>query len=246
MALPPAAKVRRMASVISLWETTLHDKLNIVVSGVVPYQEAWDEQKRLYKARLAEEIPDTLLLLQHPPTVTLGRGADRNNVLQGADALAKMGVAMVESDRGGDVTYHGPGQLVGYPILNLSRPPHRQDLHMYLRSLEETLIRSVARFGVAANRFQGHTGVWIEHPVRGPEKVAAIGVRVSHWITGHGFALNIAPEMAHFDLIVPCGIRSHGVTSLSAAIGRKIAVEELLQPVIASFCEVFQLQAQTS
>jgi lipoyl(octanoyl) transferase len=210
--------------------------------GRIEYREAWELQDRLAKQRLADSIPDTLLLLEHPPTLTLGRGADAANILAGADRLARMGVAVVETNRGGDVTYHGPGQLVGYPILNLSRPPHRPDLHLYLRNLEEVLIRTLAAFGVESGRFPGYTGVWTGMGSPQARKVAAIGIRTSRWITQHGFALNVCTDLSHFDLIVPCGIRDYDVTSLQLLLEREIAVAEPIAPLVESFESVFKLQ----
>src|SRR5207237_291759 len=150
-------------------------------------------------------------------------------------------IEVVETDRGGDVTYHGPGQLVGYPILNLRAEPHQPDLHRYLRNLEETLIRTVAEFGIAADRFPGYTGVWIGRDTASPEKIAAIGVKASHWITQHGFALNVNPDLSHFDRIIPCGIHEYGVTSLSHLLGRTITVEEVIEPLLSAFADVFGL-----
>jgi lipoyl(octanoyl) transferase len=148
---------------------------------------------------------------------------------------------VIESDRGGDITYHGPGQLVGYPIFNLQAPPHSPDLHAYLRKIEEGLIRALEAFGVTAGRFPGYTGVWVGLDSPHPEKVAAIGIRASRWVTMHGFALNVAPNLAHFDLIVPCGIQDYGVTSLSRLLGREVRVEEVRPPIVAAFSEVFRL-----
>lgn len=209
--------------------------------GRVEYREAWDLQDRLAAQRLAGEIPDTLLLLEHPPTLTLGRGADAANIVADSDRLERMGIAVVETNRGGDVTYHGPGQLVGYPILNLNEYPHKPDLHRYLRQLEETLIVTLAEYGVTAGRFPGYTGVWTGLDGPCAEKVAAIGIRTSRWITQHGFALNVCTDLSHFDLIVPCGIRDYGVTSLTKLIERDISVTEPISSVIASFEQVFQL-----
>ncbi|HZT41336.1 MAG TPA: lipoyl(octanoyl) transferase LipB [Chthonomonadaceae bacterium] len=211
----------------------------VVWRGQMDYQEAWDLQRTLAAQRLAGEIPDTLLLLEHPPTITIGRSGKDVHIMAAPEALERQGIALVESDRGGDVTYHGPGQLVGYPILNLQAAPHRPDLHAYLRALEETLIRALAAFGITAGRFPGYTGVWTGMETPHPEKVAAIGVRVSRWITSHGFALNICPDLAHFDLIVPCGIRDYRVTSLSRLLDREVSVAEVLPVVQSAFAEVF-------
>ena len=209
-------------------------ELQIRRLGVVPYAEALDLQKRLVEERRAGSIPDQLLLLQHPPVITLGVKArnDRSHVLATPADLEEEGVEIFETGRGGDVTYHGPGQLVGYPILDLR--PDRCDVHKYVRDLEEALIRTAAAFGVATDRIQGLTGVWA-----GKHKLAAIGVRISRWITSHGFAFNIGTNLSHFDLIVPCGIADKGVTSLEVLLGRAVAIDEVEEAAIASFAAVF-------
>jgi lipoyl(octanoyl) transferase len=211
--------------------------------GCVPYAEGVALQQRLVEERRRGEIPDTLLLLEHPHVITLGVRVhhDRSHVVTPPAELARRGVEVHESGRGGDVTYHGPGQLVGYPIFDLS--PDRRDLHRYVRDIEEALIQGVARFGVTAGRIPGLTGVWV-----GDDKVAAIGVRISRWITSHGFALNVCTDLDYFGLIVPCGITDHGVTSLSRLLGRRIAVDEVELPIIEGFTDVFGLTvaAETS
>jgi len=211
--------------------------------GCVPYAEGVALQQRLVEERRRGEIPDTLLLLEHPHVITLGVRVhhDRSHVVTPPAELARRGVEVHESGRGGDVTYHGPGQLVGYPIFDLN--PDRRDLHRYVRDIEEALIQAVARFGVTAGRIPGLTGVWV-----GDDKVAAIGVRVSRWITSHGFALNVCTDLDYFGLIVPCGIADHGVTSLSRLLGRPTAVDEVELPVIEGFTDVFGLTvaAETS
>jgi lipoate-protein ligase B len=209
--------------------------------GQRDYQEVWDLQRELAAQRLAGAIPDTLLLLEHPPTLTFGRAADRAHLLASPDTLAREDVAVIESDRGGDITYHGPGQLVGYPIVNLQDAPHTPDLHAYLRNLEETLIRALAAFGIAADRFPGYTGVWVGRDTPHPEKIAAIGVRASRWITMHGFALNVNPDLMHFDFIVPCGIADYGVTSLARLLRREVSVAETIPIIASAFAEVFGL-----
>ena len=177
--------------------------------GMVPYAEALTLQRELVEARRADAVPDVLLLVEHPPVLTLGVRGDggRSHVLATPEALASQGIEVFETGRGGDITYHGPGQIVGYPIINLK--PDRCDVHRYMRDLEEVLIRVAADYGILAKRIEGLTGVWV-----GEEKLAAIGVRISRWITSHGFALNHTTNLSHFDLIVPCGIADRGVTSL--------------------------------
>ena len=186
--------------------------------GLVPYGEALEFQRTLVEARKADRIPDQLLLLQHPPVITLGAKVrnDRSHVLATDEALDEAGVSLFEAGRGGDVTYHGPGQLVGYPILDLR--PDRCDVHRYVRDLEEVMIAIAAGFGVRAERVPGLTGAWV-----GRNKLAAIGVRISRWITSHGFALNVSTDLAHFGLIVPCGIADRGVTSLGELARRGAA-----------------------
>jgi lipoyl(octanoyl) transferase len=217
---------------------------SVVWLGRRDYRDVWKGQQELAAQRLAGAIPDTLLLLEHPPTLTLGRAADPAHVLVGPEKLTQEGVTLVESDRGGDVTYHGPGQLVGYPILNLQAPPHSPDLHAYLRNIEETLLGALATFGLTAGRFPGYTGVWVGLDTPHPEKIAAIGIRASRWITMHGFALNVCPNLAHFDLIVPCGIPDYGVTSLTRLLNREVSVAEVIPPVVCAFGEVFGLDCK--
>ena len=210
-------------------------ELHVRRLGVVPYAEALDLQKRLVEERRSGNIPDQLLLLQHPPVITLGVKArhDRSHVLASPADLEEEGVEIFETGRGGDVTYHGPGQLVGYPILDLR--PDRCDVHRYVRDLEEALIQAAAAFGVATERIQGLTGVWA-----GKNKLAAIGVRISRWITSHGFAFNVGTNLGHFDLIVPCGIADKGVTSLEVLLSRPIQMDEIESSVVTSFAAVFE------
>ena len=199
--------------------------------GVTPFLEAWALQKELVAARKAGLIPDILLLLEHPHVITLGRNACREHIL-----AVPPEVEVLETNRGGDVTYHGPGQLVGYPILDLAGLGKR-DVAWYMRSLEEVLIGALAEFGIAGVRIPGLTGVWV-----GPDKIAALGVHLSRWVTCHGFALNVNPDLAYFNCIVPCGIRNHGVTSMERLLGRRVEVAAVKQSVLRSFERVF-LQA---
>jgi lipoyl(octanoyl) transferase len=203
--------------------------------GRVPYDEAVALQQQIVQERGAGQVPDTLLLLEHPHVVTLGVKARSGtaNIVATPDALAARGVSVHGTGRGGDVTYHGPGQLVGYPILDLK--PDRCDVHQYVRDLEEVLIRTAATFGVAAARMQGLTGVWV-----GTEKLAAIGVRISRWITSHGFAFNVHTDLSYFGLIVPCGIRDRGVTSLARILNRPVGLDEVGAVLAGHFCEVFE------
>lgn len=202
--------------------------------GVVSYAEGLEIQKALVAQRKAGEIPDQLLLLEHPPVITLGvkTRSDRSHIIASADLLDAQGVEVFETGRGGDVTYHGPGQLVGYPIIDLK--PDRCDVHQYVRDLEEVMIRMAAAFGVEAGRIPGLTGAWV-----GNDKLAAIGVRIARWVTSHGFAFNVSTSLAHFDFIVPCGITDKGVTSLEKLIGRPVSMAEVEDSAIDSFRQVF-------
>ena len=201
--------------------------------GSVPYGEALDLQKALVEERRAGCVPDLLLLLQHPPVITLGvRRDSRSHVIASDGQLAMHGIEVHEAGRGGDVTYHGPGQIVGYPILDLR--PDRCDVHRYVRDLEEVMIRVCADYGIAAHRVDGLSGAWV-----GTEKIGAIGVRISRWITSHGFAFNVSTKLDHFKLIVPCGISDRGVTSLEKATGQSIPLPEVEAALVRRFAEVF-------
>jgi lipoyl(octanoyl) transferase len=203
--------------------------------GTVPYTEALKLQRELVEERRANRVPDLLLLLQHPPVITLGVKGDggRTNVLVTDERLAELGVEISETGRGGDVTYHGPGQIVGYPILDLK--PDRCDVHRYVRDLEEVMIRVCADYGVTAGRIKGLTGTWV-----GNEKIGAVGVRISRWITSHGFAFNVNTNLQEFGLIVPCGIADHGVTSLERVTGRAVSLADAEDRVVNHFVAVFE------
>jgi lipoyl(octanoyl) transferase len=200
--------------------------------GLVPYADGLELQRRLVEERKADQIPDTLLLLQHPHVVTIGVKKDgRQHILASPDRLASLGVDVFETGRGGDVTYHGPGQLVGYPILDLN--PDRRDVHKYVRDLEEVMIRVCADYGLTAGRVKGFSGAWI-----GDEKIGAIGVRISRWITSHGFAFNVTTDVDFFNLIVPCGIADKGVTSLASKLDRAVDMTEVEDRFVAHFTAV--------
>lgn len=208
-------------------------ELDVRWLGTVPYGDGLQLQNDLVVRRRAGDIPDTLLLLEHPHVITLGTSAHRENILIDEQQGALLGIEIFDSGRGGDVTYHGPGQLVGYPILDLK--PDRCDLHRYVRDLEEVLIRALATFGIAAGRKEGLTGAWV-----GDEKIAAIGVRVSSgWITSHGFALNVATNLAFFGSIVPCGITQYGVTSMARLLDTLPEMSSVCTAVVRGFDEVF-------
>jgi lipoyl(octanoyl) transferase len=200
----------------------------------MPYAEALALQRELVEDRRAGRIPDTLLFVEHPHVLTLGVRGDggRSHILASADALAARGVEVHETGRGGDITYHGPGQIVGYPIVDLK--PDRCDVHRYVRDLEEVLIRAVAEYGVTAHRVEGLTGAWV-----GQDKLAAIGVRIARWITSHGFALNVNTDLDYFSLIVPCGIADRGVTSLSRLLGRTVELGEVEDRIASHFAKLF-------
>jgi lipoyl(octanoyl) transferase len=210
------------------------DDLEIRRLGIVEYQAALDLQNTLVEERKQGRIPDQLLLLEHPSVITLGAKTrhNRSNVLETPEGLAAKGIALFETGRGGDVTFHGPGQLVGYPILDLK--PDRCDVHRYVRDLEEVLINSAAEFGVGATRIPGLTGIWV-----GDDKLAAIGVRISRWVTSHGFALNVSTDLSQFGLIVPCGITDKGVTSIQRLLGRPVSMDEVADAVSRQFSRVF-------
>jgi lipoyl(octanoyl) transferase len=214
--------------------------------GRVAYDEALALQRTLVEERRAGQIDDTLLLLEHPHVLTLGvrRGGGRANILASPARLAEMGVEVFEAGRGGDVTYHGPGQLVGYPIIDLR--PDRQDVHRYVRDIEEVMIRTCADFRISAERVPGFSGAWVQHPERGAEKVAAIGVRIARWITSHGFALNVNSDLECFRLIVPCGSADRGVTSLQALTGKTIEMRSVEDAVVEHFSAVFGRRAKLS
>jgi lipoyl(octanoyl) transferase len=203
--------------------------------GIVPYREALALQRTLVEERRSNRVPDTLLLLQHPPVITLGVRGDggRSHIVASPDRLTELGVEVSETGRGGDVTYHGPGQIVGYPVVDLR--PDRCDVHRYVRDLEEVMIRTCADYGVNAARIAGLTGAWV-----GSEKIGAIGVRISRWITSHGFAFNVSTDLDYFDLIVPCGISKLGVTSLGRLLNREVANAAVEDSLIQHFASVFQ------
>ena len=221
-------------------QTVARRVLQVRRLGTVSYPEALAMQRALVEDRRAERVGDLLLLLQHPAVITLGVKGDggRSHVVATPERLAEMGVAVEETGRGGDVTYHGPGQIVGYPIVDLR--PDRQDVHRYVRDLEEVMIRTCADYGLEAGRIKGLTGAWLRTDNAGADKIGAIGVRISRWITSHGFAFNVSTELDHFRLIVPCGIADRGVTSLEKETGRPISLAEVEDRIAGHFAEVFE------
>jgi lipoyl(octanoyl) transferase len=212
--------------------------LHLEQLGLVDYAAALELQRERVAQRKAGTIPDTLLLLEHPHVYTLGRNARQENMLVSAEWLASRGAQVFHTDRGGDVTYHGPGQLVGYPILDLTQ--HRRDISWYMRSLEEVFIRTAQDYGIEAGRSEGAAGVWV-----GNDKLAAMGVHLSRWVTSHGFALNVNTDLRYFEWIVPCGLQGKGVTSLAKLLGRAVDMEEVAARVVEHFGAVFGLEVRT-
>ena len=217
----------------------------IVDVGLIGYAQAWELQKRLVAARKTGAIEDVLLLCEHPHVITLGRNGKREHLLASEQVLRQKGVEFHASDRGGDITYHGPGQLVGYPILNLGAI--RKDVVWYVRMLEEVMIRVCADFGLAARREPGKTGVWVDQDAhREAEKIGAIGVHISRWVTSHGFAFNVSTDLRFFDLIVPCGIAGRAATSLEKVFGRGVERKEVAPNLTRHFGEVFGLEMRAA
>jgi lipoate-protein ligase B len=212
-------------------------QLLVVHIGRTKYADAWELQKKIFSARLERRIGDVLLLTEHDPVFTLGKGADENHLLANDDELSEKKIDMFWIDRGGDVTFHGPGQIVGYPIIDLGQ--HYQDIHRYLRDLEEMIIRTLREYGIDGGREKEFTGVWVKN-----EKIAALGVKVSKWITMHGFALNVATDLSFFDRIIPCGIFHKGVTSLQNVLGRSADLSVVRQQLVHHFSEIFSMEVK--
>ena len=204
-------------------------KIDILNLGVKPYKEVWDLQKELVEKRRNSQINDTLILVEHEPVYTLGKNADENHILQ----HSPQDVKTYHIERGGDVTFHGPGQLVGYPILDLHN--YKKSISWYMRSLEQLIIDTLAEYGITAERKVGLTGVWV-----GDEKIAALGVRVTRWVTMHGFALNVTPDLIYYSSIIPCGIFEYGVTSMAKLLTDEVAVDSVKQVLIEKFMNQFQ------
>ena len=207
--------------------------------GRVGYEDALRLQEEKVAQRKADAVPDTLLLLEHPHVYTLGRNAKREHLLVTAERLAELGAQLFHTDRGGDITYHGPGQLVGYPIFDLTK--HRRDISWFMRSLEEVFIGVARDCGIEAHRLAGAPGVWV-----GNDKLVAMGVHLSRWVTSHGFAFNVSTDLRYFDWIIPCGLRDKGVTSLERVLGRTVPTNEVVGRVVDHFGRVFGLEMQTT
>jgi len=227
---------------------------SIVDLGLIPYAEAWELQKRLVAARKADAIEDVLLFCEHPHVITVGRSGNRANLLASENVLCQKGVEFFDTTRGGDITYHGPGQIVGYPIFNLGAI--RRDVVWYVRTLEEVMIRASADLGINARREAGKTGIWVDPQERSStpgaqrkeetaEKLAAIGIHISRWVTSHGFAYNVATDLRYFEMIVPCGIADRKATSLEKLLGRRVLLEEIRPLLAKHVCEVFGLTIRT-
>jgi lipoate-protein ligase B len=233
---------------------------SIVDLGLMAYAAAWELQERVVAARKAGAIEDVLLFCEHPHVITLGRSGNRANLLASESILRQKGVEFFETSRGGDITYHGPGQIVGYPILNLGAI--RRDVVWYVRTLEEAMISATADLGIAARREPGKTGIWVDADEvadrskrdsslalgmtdQRAEKLAAIGVHISRWVTSHGFAYNVATDLRYFELIVPCGIADRKATSLEKLLGRRVSLEEVRPLLVKQVCEVFGLTVRT-
>lgn len=198
-----------------------------------PYRPVWDFQRRLQQLRIDQKIPDTLIFVEHDPVYTIGKNGSDLHVIASGEFLKEKGIEVVHVDRGGDVTYHGPGQLVGYPIFDLRQ--HRQSVSFFMRQLEQVFIETLAEFGLKGRREEGYTGVWI-----GDEKIAALGVRISRWVTMHGFAFNVNTDLSHYAGIIPCGIFHKGVTSLEKELGRPVDMEAVKEAVLRAFQNVFE------
>jgi lipoyl(octanoyl) transferase len=209
-------------------------RAEVVRLGRMPYVPCWELQREYHRKVLSGELPDTLLLVEHDPVLTLGANFHEENLLLKPEEYERRGIEVVRTDRGGDVTYHGPNQLVMYPIFDLR--DHGRDLHRFIRNLEETMIVALREFGLEAYRFPPNTGVWVNE-----RKIAAIGIKVSRWVSLHGIALNCNNDLSPFSLIVPCGIKEYPVTSLTRECGREVTVEEATAPAIRAFAEVFDL-----
>jgi len=213
--------------------------IRLVNLDTVPYADGLALQHRIVEARKRGALNDVLLLLEHPPVFTLGRNARESNILAARELLQQMGIDVFRVERGGDVTYHGPGQLVGYPILDLHN--FRLDVGWFVRSMEEMLLRALADFGIRGRRIEKLVGVWLDTP-NGEAKIVQIGARIEQWVTYHGFAVNVDPNLAHFDLIVPCGIGDKAVTSMTRVLNQPIEMRTVRARVAARFAEVFNVE----
>ena len=216
---------------IDLTDNSANKSLDVIRLGRKAYEEVWDRQKKLMNERRMGIVPDTLILVEHDPVYTLGKNSNENHLLKSRDVQ----IPVYQIERGGDVTFHGPGQLVGYPILDLHH--HRLSVSWYMRTLEEMLIQTLGQFGIKARRREGLTGVWV-----GEEKIAALGVRLSRWVSMHGFALNVNTDLNFFDGIIPCGIFEYDVTSMTRVLGKEVSMVEVEETLITIFRTLFSFQ----
>ncbi|MDI6765678.1 MAG: lipoyl(octanoyl) transferase LipB [Bacteroidota bacterium] len=212
-------------------------EIQTVNFGLTAYQPIWELQKKIFNLQISKKISDVLIITEHNHVYTLGKNTDEAHLLADEKELKLSDVDVYHIDRGGDITYHGPGQLVGYPIINLNN--YYLDTHRYLRDLEEVLIRTLKDFGINGHREENYTGVWV-----GGDKIAAIGVKVSRWITMHGFALNVNTNLSYFDRIIPCGIFHKGVTSMERILGNKVSLQDVIDSVSSRFREVFGIHTK--
>jgi lipoyl(octanoyl) transferase len=219
--------------------------------GIKDYKKAWDFQNEIFQGiidiklanreRTAKEVPPNYFLFtEHPPVYTLGKSGDLSNLLLNEEQLQQKGISFFKSNRGGDITFHGPGQIVGYPIIDLEA--FKPDIRWYMRSLEEVIIRTISEYGLKGERSEGETGVWLDVGTPFARKICALGVRTSRWVTMHGFALNVNTNLGYFDHIIPCGIRGKAVTSLEAELNRKVPLEEVKPLVLKNFKTVFEAE----
>jgi lipoyl(octanoyl) transferase len=219
--------------------------------GLKDYKDAWDIQNKLFQEIInlkldnrnsedQEPTPNYFLFTEHPHVYTLGKSGDLNNLLLNEKQLKERGISFFKSNRGGDITYHGPGQIIGYPIINLDY--FFPDIHLYMRKLEEVIIKTIAEYGLKGERSEGETGVWLDVNTPFVRKISALGVRTSRWVTMHGFALNVSTDLGYFDHIIPCGIRGKAVTSLEVELGKKIPYEEVKIKIVKHFSEIFEAE----
>jgi len=209
--------------------------IRVFKMGLTEYGQAYKFQEKLLEQRIRGEIPDTLLLLEHPPTLTIGKGQDLENLLVSSEELKKRGISLFPTDRGGSITWHGPGQIVGYLIFDIKQ--RNRDIRKFINDLEEVIIRTLADLSIQAGRDERHVGVWV-----GQEKIAAIGVKVRRWVTKHGFALNVNNDLSHFSLINPCGITNKGVTSVAKLLYRNVPMENVINRLLINFSDVFDAE----
>ncbi|MGB5383200.1 MAG: lipoyl(octanoyl) transferase LipB [Lutimonas sp.] len=226
------------------------EKIELIELGLKGYQEAWDFQQKLHQGiidiKLAnrkrdskEKNPNYFIFTEHPHVYTLGKSGDISNLLLNEAQLSEKGIQFVKTNRGGDITYHGPGQIVGYPILNLE--DFSPDIHLYMRNLEEVMIRTLDEYGLKGSRSEGETGVWLDVGTPFARKICAMGVRTSRWVTMHGFALNVNANLGYFDHIIPCGIKGKAVTSLEAELNRKVSMDEVKSKILHHFSAIFDI-----